>query len=261
MSAELCETSVKTKPEISSDLAARVREKLITARVALLMRKPFFGTLATRLTLVAADEWCPTAATDGRKFYFNHRFVDSLKGREVEFLFGHEVLHAVYDHMGRLDRRDPMIWNIAADYCVNFDLVKHGIGEKITTVPCLYDVKYDGWSAEEVYDDLTKNATKINFKIHIVVVHTDKNRQFIIARNLADIIADLFDSKAAQFQKRHQFFSFTCCDEYSTHVCPPFMFKIWTDKQSQNFYSKLFFDEEKLYAFQFCRVSRKRDHA
>ena len=78
-----------------------VREKLITARVGLLLRASFFGNLATRLKLVNADEWCPTAATDGRNFYYNSRFVDMLKPKEIEFLFGHEVLHCVYDHFGR----------------------------------------------------------------------------------------------------------------------------------------------------------------
>jgi predicted metal-dependent peptidase len=127
-----------------------------------LLRASFFGNLATRLKLVNADEWCPTAGTDGRNFYYNSRFVLKLKPRELEFLFGHEVLHVVYDHMGRRGDRDPQLWNIADDYCVNADLIKHRVGERITTVPCLYDAKYEGWSAEEVYDDLYENAEKIN---------------------------------------------------------------------------------------------------
>ena len=139
-----------------------VREKLITARVGLLLRASFFGNLATRLKLVNADEWCPTAATDGRNFYYNTRFIDMLKPKEVEFLFGHEVLHCVYDHMGRRGDRDPQLWNVADDYCVNADLKKHRVGEFITTVPCLYDSKYEGKSAEEVYDDLYENAEKID---------------------------------------------------------------------------------------------------
>ena len=143
-------------------LDAVVREKLITARVGLLLRASFFGNLATRLKLVNADEWCPTAATDGRNFYYNSRFVDSLKPKEVEFLFGHEVLHCVYDHMNRRGDRDPMLWNIADDYCVNADLKKHRVGEFITTVPCLYDAKYEGLAAEEVYDILYENAEKID---------------------------------------------------------------------------------------------------
>jgi predicted metal-dependent peptidase len=143
-------------------LDREIREKLITARVGLLLRASFFGNLATRLKLVNADEWCPTAATDGRNFYYNSRFVDMLKPKEIEFLFGHEVLHCVYDHFGRRGDRDPQLFNIANDYCVNADLKKHRVGEFITTVPCLYDAKYQDMSSEEIYDILYENAEKID---------------------------------------------------------------------------------------------------
>lgn len=143
-------------------LDREIREKLITARVGLLLRASFFGNLATRLKLVNADEWCTTAATDGRNFYYNSRFIDMLKPKEVEFLFGHEVLHCVYDHFGRKGDRDHQLFNIANDYCVNADLKKHRVGEFITTVPCLFDAKYDGMSSEEVYDILYENAEKID---------------------------------------------------------------------------------------------------
>jgi predicted metal-dependent peptidase len=143
-------------------LDRKVREKLITARVGLLLKASFFGNLATRLKLINADEWCGTAATDGRNFYYNTRFVEMLRPKEIEFLFGHEVLHCVYDHFGRRGDRDPKIWNFANDFCVNADLKKHNVGEMITTVPCLYDKKYEGMSSEEVYDDLMQNAQKIN---------------------------------------------------------------------------------------------------
>ena len=145
-------------------LDREVRELLVTARVGMLLRASFFGNLATRLKLVNADEWCSTAATDGRNFYYNTKFIKMLKPKEVEFLFGHEVLHCVYDHFGRRGERDPQLFNIAADYCVNADLKKHRVGEFITTVPCLYDTKYTNWSAEEVYDDLYENAEKIDLQ-------------------------------------------------------------------------------------------------
>ena len=147
-----------TDPKV--DHAAR--ERLVTARIGLLLRHSFFGNLATRLQLVNADDWCSTAATDGLKFYYNSRFIMMLKPKEVEFLVGHEVLHVVYDHMGRRGDRDPQIWNIADDYAVNADLKRHKVGEFITTVPCLYESKYDGKPAEEIYDDLMKNAQKIS---------------------------------------------------------------------------------------------------
>ena len=143
-------------------LDREVREMLVTARVGMLLRASFFGNLATRLKLVNADEWCATAATDGRHFYYNTRFIKMLKPKEIEFLFGHEVLHCVYDHFGRRGDRDPQLWNIANDYCVNGDLKKHRVGEFITSVPCLYDAKFEGKSSEEVYDYLYENAEKIS---------------------------------------------------------------------------------------------------
>jgi predicted metal-dependent peptidase len=85
-----------------------------------------------------------------------------LKPKEVEFLVGHEVLHVVYDHMGRRGTRDPQLWNVADDYAVNADLKRHKVGEFITTVPCLYETKYDGMSAEAIYDDLYDKADKIS---------------------------------------------------------------------------------------------------
>jgi predicted metal-dependent peptidase len=143
-------------------LDREVRELLITARIGMLLRASFFGNLSTRLKLVNADEWCATAATDGRNFYYNSRFIKMLKPKEIEFLFGHEVLHCVYDHFGRKGNRDHQLWNIANDFAVNADLKKHRVGEFITSVPCLYDAKYEDMSSEEIYDDLYENAEKLD---------------------------------------------------------------------------------------------------
>lgn len=147
-----------------SKIDYQAREKLVTARIGLLLRHSFFGNLATRMQLINADLWCSTAATDGLKFYYNSRFIMMLKPKEVEFLVGHEVLHVVYDHMGRRGNRDPEIWNVADDYAVNADLKRHKVGEFIKTVPCLYEQKYDGKAAEEIYDDLMKNVQKISIE-------------------------------------------------------------------------------------------------
>ena len=149
-----------TAAVIDKKLDAKVREKLITARVSLLLQESFFGNLATRLKLVNADDWLETAATDGRNFYYNTSFINQLTPKEVEFLFGHEVLHAIYSHILRREERESDIWNIACDYCVNADLVKHKIGTMIPTA--LYSKKYDDMCAEQVYDHLVKNAKKIN---------------------------------------------------------------------------------------------------
>jgi len=147
-----------TDPKV--DIAAR--DAIIGARVALLVQASFFGNLVTRLKLINADETIETAATDGRNLYYNSRFVMGLNPKEVQFLLAHEILHCIYDHFGRRDDRDRQMFNVAADYVVNADLKKHKIGEFITSVPCLYDSKYEGWSAEQVYDDLAETSDNID---------------------------------------------------------------------------------------------------
>ena len=137
-------------------------DKLTTARVGLLLKAPFFGNMATRMQLVDASDWCPTAATNGRTFFYNKKFIEKLSVKKLEFLFGHEILHCVFDHFGRLGSRDPKIANIAQDFAVNQILVDERIGDKITEVKICLDNKYRGMAWEEIYDDIMKNVKIID---------------------------------------------------------------------------------------------------
>lgn len=128
-------------------------DKIIVARVGLLLRHPFFGNMATRMKLIDASDWLPTAATDFRNLYYNREFFEQLNPRQVEFVVAHEILHCVYDHMNRREDRDPRIWNIAADFCVNGLLKRERIGED-PPLKFFHDTKYYGWSAEQVYDEI-----------------------------------------------------------------------------------------------------------
>ena len=139
-----------------------ILEKLTTARIGLLLKAPFFGNMATRMQLIEADDWCPTAATNGRNFYYNTKFVQKLSEKKLEFLFAHEILHCVFDHFGRCGSRDRMLANIAQDYAVNQILVDERIGEKITEVKICLDPKYRGLAWEEIYDILYEKADKIS---------------------------------------------------------------------------------------------------
>ena len=136
-------------------------DKLTTARVGLLLKTPFFGNMATRMQLIDASDWCPTAATNGRNFYYNKDFVNKLSIKKLEFLFAHEICHAIFDHFGRCGSRDRQLANIAQDYAVNQILVDERIGEKITEVQICYDPKYRGMAWEEIYDILWEKAEKI----------------------------------------------------------------------------------------------------
>lgn len=165
-----------TNAPISKELENRVKDKITMARVAMLFKQPFFGTLAMRIDIRPADNWVPTMAVDGKYMYYNHEFVDSLNNEELQFVVSHEVLHLVYDHLGRNEFRDHQLYNVAADYVVNDELVLAGVGkmpiQKITNknsngrttttdeIVGLHDVKYRGWNSENVYDDLLKQMQK-----------------------------------------------------------------------------------------------------
>jgi len=150
------------KREFTTAEKNKIVEKLVTARIGLLLRHPFFGNLATRLKLVDATDWLSTLATDGRNFYYNNDFVHKLTPKECEFGFAHEVLHNVFDHMGRREHRDPQLSNIAADYAANQILKDERIGEVPSFIKIFQDNKYRGKSYEEIYDEIEKDAIKID---------------------------------------------------------------------------------------------------
>ena len=114
---------------MAANMSDPVVQAIVAARVSLLFNQPFFGNLATRMELIDATKWCKTAATDGRKLYYNREFIKSLTPDELLFLIGHEVMHCVYDHLGRKGSREHKLWNMANDYIVNYTLVKEKLGE------------------------------------------------------------------------------------------------------------------------------------
>lgn len=158
---------------------AEVEEKIYIARCNFLMRQPFFGLMAMHMKLVDASSWLMTAATDGRNFYYNVGFFNMLTPAEIQFVYGHEILHVAYDHFGRavattqdLDhyvangmtfdekaRLNAQLANIAADYCVNRDLVEYKVGTLIRkeVIELFYDKKFDDKIMEEVYMELLKD--------------------------------------------------------------------------------------------------------
>ena len=158
-------TSRLSSEAIPTAVAEKVIHRIRQARVNLLLHQPFFGNLATSMILAPADAWLETMAVDGKYLYYNHKFVELLSMKELEFVVSHEVLHIAYDHLGRREYRNAKLYNVAADFVVNDELIVTGVGQfpQKEEVKGLHDVKYRGWSSEQVYDDLLKqqqNKTK-----------------------------------------------------------------------------------------------------
>lgn len=131
-------------------MSAMTLSNLQKARTQLLLKRPFWGTMLMTTPLVA-DTSIPTAATDMEKIYYNPAFFDTLTVDLIQFVLAHEIMHIMFEHGLRRGSRNPMLWNVAGDYAINFILKADGftIWDK-----CLYDAKYARMSAEVIYDKL-----------------------------------------------------------------------------------------------------------
>lgn len=136
-----------------------VVDKIIIARVGLLLRHPFFGNMATRLKIQEGWPELKTAATDGRTIFYCREFFTKMTVKQVEFVIAHEIFHNVFDHMSRREGRDHKLFNIAADYCVNGQLVRDRIGDhNVPDIKIFHDTNYYGMGAEEIYDKLVEDG-------------------------------------------------------------------------------------------------------
>ena len=166
-------------PEALEVMRVEVYDRIITARVGLLLRHPFFGNMATRLRIMAADDWLPTAAVDGRNLFYNTQFFNAMSNKEIEFVIAHEILHMVFDHLERRGDRHPMLYNIAADYKVNNTLVRDKIGEKPSIVDCYQDFRYEADTSEEIYDKLFEEAKERGKELQELLEELEKEGEML----------------------------------------------------------------------------------
>lgn len=130
-------------------------DRISKAKIKLLIQQnqAFLSSMVLSLN-TKIDNTIPTACTDGLEIRFSEDFVKGLSDPELLFLVAHETWHVAFMHMTRRGGRDPQKWNHAADYVINHMLVKDGF----TMIEGgLYDDKYEGLSADEVYDLLPDN--------------------------------------------------------------------------------------------------------
>lgn len=115
----------------------------------------FLGSLLCDHTYTWDDSpQCSTAWCDGKTICFNPRFFTKLGQEQRVTLLVHELWHTGYDHMSRIGRRDPEVWNWAADYAINNQLDYWGYS--FDGMRPLLDHQYDNMSSEQIYEILEK---------------------------------------------------------------------------------------------------------
>ena len=135
-------------PQFVSELPAEARIK--RARSALIIGQPFYGALALGLEL-KENSSVETMATDGASLFYAPSFVESLSEAELIGVLAHEVSHCAYLHHTRRGSRELALWNEAADYAINRDLIAAGF---VLPSDALLDSEFDGANAESIYTTL-----------------------------------------------------------------------------------------------------------
>jgi len=140
--------------EKSSELA---KTKIIKARTSLIQEGRLgMASMIVPLALKEVSESvCSTMATDGKHIFWCEKFVDKCDEKELVFTLVHEALHVTFAHHLRRGKRNPRLWNVACDYCINGELYRSG--ERFHwKMPkgALYERGYSGQTAEEIYADL-----------------------------------------------------------------------------------------------------------
>lgn len=193
------------------DLNDPVVIELVKARTALLYLKPLLGQTALQMDLIIleSDEWCKTAATDGRAIYFYRNFVISLffdanspqtkmnGHNRLVALMAHEIWHLMFGHLIRRGNRDPRYWNMAIDFIVNATIVHDKIGLLPSTA--LLDSRFTiDHTAYEVYDYIVSSNMPVadSIDIHIEPSSPNGSGDGDDTTTMTDVaVAGLADSK------------------------------------------------------------------
>jgi predicted metal-dependent peptidase len=133
--------------------------RILKARVNLLLSQPFFGNLLLYLELTEKKGMAiPTMATDGDHLFYNPDYVMGLPESHLIGVMLHEVGHIALRHLARRQGRNPLKWNIAADYAVN-DLIVNTTkpnGGRMFDLPrgVLFEPAWHDQTAEWIYSQL-----------------------------------------------------------------------------------------------------------
>ena len=147
------------------DKSIQARIKVQRAILWITINRGFFAQLLSNLNIYGSSKIDPpTMCTNGFNIVYHPDFVLKQSDAAIRFVLCHEVLHCVGDHMSRRGNRNPLLWNYAADYAIN-PILNAEVTDRIFVWPVqddgsrmgLFEEKYAGMRAEDIYDDIIKD--------------------------------------------------------------------------------------------------------
>lgn len=223
--------------------------KIDKARAQLIVSQPFFAAILLSMPIVESED-IQTMATDGESILFNSLWVDTLSVPEVLFTLAHEVLHCVFDHMGRRENKTPNRYNQAADYVINQILSDDNIGSmpkgglldrslydrggKTTEgiyklIPSENENKKSGdqgGALDQVHDSGTKQGTQktdaakqaqksADMQVRVIAAKNVAKMQGMLSAGLARLVDEITASKTDWKKELRKFLNERAKNEYS----------------------------------------------
>lgn len=133
---------------------------VIKTRLLMQPELAFYASVLFQLD-VSINNKIETAATNGKYIHFNETFMDQFTLPKQMGVMVHEVLHVAYLHMFRGEHLEHKRFNAACDYHINAHILNR-LGLELPK-DRLYDPKYNGMSAEEIYALLPEQGNKPDF--------------------------------------------------------------------------------------------------
>lgn len=132
----------------------KLLDELATAEASCVHLAPWLGGYLGKLQRVLTFR-LPTFAVSQTHLFVNPQFASGLDMTEKVFVYFHELMHVLLNHLRRGAGHDQKRSNIAADYECNITiadlgLIRIGTMEKLGAY---VDKKYSGWGYEKIYAD------------------------------------------------------------------------------------------------------------
>lgn len=138
-------------------------DKCRNAAMLMAISHPHFLIIHSKLRyqeVGAGDSLKTMGITNRGTVFLSPEFVKDLDKEQLGGVLAHEMLHLVMLHHGRMGSRDPQLWNIAADMCINKALIADGI--KLPPKHLMPPTEYTGdLFVEAVYEWLEQNPDKM----------------------------------------------------------------------------------------------------
>lgn len=144
------------KKEIHGDFAAIYQ--IATAHLS--FKRSLFAQLMFGLINEVSSGDVPTAATSGKKRFFDKTFMDAMTPEKQAFVMAHEICHEILMHKNRRGHRDHRLWNYVCDIKINNMLLESGMERPPTGVFHHDGETFAGKTEEFIYDYLEEHKEK-----------------------------------------------------------------------------------------------------